>query len=83
MDYYLFIARSMTQAQQMVRALGQCGIRADMLRAPAGLTEFGCGYAVRIRGQQVDEARVCLGKAQVAPFHIFAREKGVYREVEA
>lgn len=37
MNEILFIARSVTHAQRMVRALEQCGIRSFLFRAPAGL----------------------------------------------
>lgn len=37
MNEILFIARSVTHAQRMVRALEQCGIRSVLFRAPAGL----------------------------------------------
>ena len=49
MDHELLLARSITQAQHMVRALGGCGIRAALMRAPMGLTDRGCAYAVRLR----------------------------------
>lgn len=42
MNEILFIARSVTHAQRMVRALEQCGIRSFLFRAPAGLTGGGC-----------------------------------------
>ena len=51
MNEILFIARSVTHAQRMVRALEQCGIRSVLFRAPAGLTGGGCSYAVKVRGQ--------------------------------
>ena len=49
MNEILFIARSVTHAQRMVRALEQCGIRSFLFRAPAGLTGGGCSYAVKVR----------------------------------
>ena len=49
MEYVIFIARSVTQAQRMMRTLEACGIWAKIFRAPVGLTEFGCSYAVKIR----------------------------------
>lgn len=82
MDYYLLIARSVTQAQHMVRALEQCGIRADMFRAPVGLTDRGCSYAVRVREEHLDAAKRCLRAAMLPPLHIFGRKNGMYREVE-
>ena len=43
MDHELLLARSITQAQHMVRSLGGCGIRSALMRAPVGLTDRGCG----------------------------------------
>lgn len=37
MNEILFIARSVTHAQRMVRALEQCGIRSFLFRARRGL----------------------------------------------
>ena len=50
MNEILFIARSVTHAQRMVRALEQCGIRSFLFRTPAGLTGGGCSYAVKVAG---------------------------------
>ena len=49
MDHELLLARSITQAQHMVRSLGGCGIRSALMRAPVGLTDRGCAYGVRLR----------------------------------
>ena len=38
MEEYLMTARSVTQAQRMMQALSQHGIRAAMGRSPVGLT---------------------------------------------
>ncbi len=81
MEYYLLIARSVTHAQQMARTLEQCGVHAGILRTPAGLTQSGCAYAVRIRKPQEERARNCLQQAQLLPKSVFAREDGCYREV--
>mgnify|MGYP000645688303 CR=1 FL=1 len=42
MEHYLIIARSVTYAQRMQRALGQAGIRSQIYRAPRDLTDMGC-----------------------------------------
>ena len=49
MEYVLIIARSITYAQRMSVALERAGVTNRIYRAPAGLTERGCAYAVRIR----------------------------------
>ena len=81
METYLLIARSITQAQHMARVLENCGIRAGIIRAPAGLTNRGCSYALRIRAGQWDAARACLQRAELRPIGIYQREGDDYREV--
>ena len=60
MEYVIFIARSVTQAQHMMRTLEAYGIWAKIFRAPVGLTEFGCSYAVKIRKDKLGQAMDCL-----------------------
>ena len=48
MEHYLIIARSVTYAQRMQRALARSGIRCRIFRAPRDLTDRGCAYAVQI-----------------------------------
>lgn len=81
MEYYLFIARSVTYAQRMARALDRCGVSASVMRAPTGLSELGCAYAVRLRRSQADVALDCLRRVQLAPKHIYVRSENSYREV--
>ena len=81
MEYYLLIARSVTQAQHMARELDKCGVRSGILRAPAGLTNRGCSYVLRIRAEQWNVARPCLEKADLKPLGIYSNQGNVYREV--
>ena len=81
MEYYLLIARSDTQAQHMARILEGCGVSAGILRAPAGLTNRGCSYAVRIRAEQWAASQKCLAQANLRPLGVYSRENGNYREV--
>ena len=48
MEYDLILARSVTYAQRMQRALNRAGIRSQLFRAPRDLTDLGCAYVVRI-----------------------------------
>ena len=48
MDYYLILARSVTYAQRMQRALERVGLRCQIYRAPRELTDLGCAYAVQL-----------------------------------
>lgn len=82
MDHDLLLARSITQAQHMQRALGSCGIRAAMQRAPAGLTDRGCAYALRLRTGQLRQAMSCLQAAGLRPLAAYHHGPGGYREAE-
>lgn len=81
MDEYLLIVRSVTHAQHTARVLGQCGIRGTMLRAPTGLTDRGCSYAVRVRTGDMGAVMRCLNGAGLTPLEVFIREDGGYRRV--
>ena len=65
MDHELLLARSITQAQHMVRSLGGCGIRSALMRAPVGLTDRGCAYGVRLRPGTLEQALSCLKSAGI------------------
>lgn len=81
MDYYLFVARSVTQAQHMAQVLAGCGIRAAVLRTPVGLSERGCSHAVKIRAEKMNAARSCLDRAQIKPLHIYHQDASGYKGV--
>ena len=78
MEYVLIIARSITYAQRMSVALERAGVTNRIYRAPAGLTERGCAYAVRIREQDLPKA---LHQAQIRPVQIYLFSRGVYQEL--
>ncbi len=82
MDYDLIIARSVTHAQRMLQTLQRNGLKGTMLRAPAGLTDRGCSYAIRIQTEERDPARQVLGAAGLAPIQWFTRENAGFREVD-
>ena len=83
MEHYLIIARSVTYAQRMQRALGQAGIRCRIFRAPRDLTDLGCAYAVQIQAADLSRALTALHRASLDPVQIFmTQQKGLYREVE-
>ena len=58
-EYDLILARSVTYAQRMQRALNRAGIRSQLFRAPRDLTDLGCAYGpLRIyvqRGGDIQE----------------------------
>ena len=45
---YLFMCRSLTNAQKAALILGRSGITASVVKAPQRLSAGGCGYAVSI-----------------------------------
>ena len=83
MDHYLIIARSVTYAQRMQRALARAGVRCQIFRPPRDLTDMGCAYAVRIAVSDLPEALTALHRDGLDPVQIFLFQKGLYQEVEA
>ena len=81
MEYVLIIARSITYAQRMSVALERAGVTNRIYRAPAGLTERGCAYAVRIREQDLAKELITLHQAQIRPVQIYLFSRGVYQEL--
>lgn len=82
MEYMILIARSVTQAQRMMRLLENCGIWAKIFRAPVGLTEFGCSYAVKIRREKLWQAMDCLRRGGLSPLSVHEKTESGYREVK-
>ena len=79
-DHELLLARSITQAQHMVRSLGGCGIRSALMRAPVGLTDRGCAYGVRLRPGTLEAALTCLQAAGITPLAVYHHTREGYRE---
>ena len=82
MEYVIIIARSVTQAQRMMRTLEDRGIWAKIFRAPVGLTEFGCSYAVKIRREKLWQAMDCLRRSGLKPLSVHEKTESGYREVQ-
>lgn len=81
MEHYLILARSVTFAQRMQKALGRSGIRCQIFRAPRDLTNLGCAYAVRIAVSDLTPALMTLHREALDPVQIFLYQHGLYREV--
>ena len=81
MDRYLFTARSVTHAQQMMRVLENAGISTKVRRASAALTQRGCGYTLEIAPHRYEKALEALEAAQVKPIKIFLVRDGIRQEV--
>lgn len=72
MDHYLFLARSVTHAQQMAKMLEQAGIFASIKRANAALTGKGCGYTVEVSERNFARAEAILQTSPVKPLKVIA-----------
>ena len=81
MDHYLIIARSVTYAQRMQRALARAGVRCQIFRAPRDLTDRGCAYAVRVAVSYLTGALTALHRESLDPVQIFLYQRGLYQEV--
>ena len=78
MEYDLILARSVTYAQRMQRALNRAGIRSQLFRAPRDLTDLGCAYLVRIRPNDLAAA---LRREGLGPLRIYVQRGGDIQEV--
>ena len=81
MEYYLILARSVTYAQRMQRALERAGVRCQIFRAPRDLTDLGCAYALRLAVPDLSPALVALHRASLDPVQVFLYQHGFYQEV--
>ncbi|MBR3569811.1 MAG: DUF3343 domain-containing protein [Oscillibacter sp.] len=80
MEHDLLLARSVTYAQRMQKALDRAGIASRVYRAPRDLTNLGCAYALRVAPKDLREALLVLRGEKLSPVQIFAYRRGEYRE---
>lgn len=81
MNHYLFLARSITHAQEMAKVLEQGGIRVKIRRAGAGMTERGCGYSLEIPENRFSQAKDTLNASGKQPVKMFYVSNGKRQEV--
>ena len=81
MEHYLILARSVTYAQRMQRAVTGVGVRCQMFRAPRDLSESGCAYAIKVSREEMEKALNAIYKAGLGPVRVFWYQQGMYREV--
>lgn len=81
MEHYLILARSVTYAQRMQRALTKVGVRCQFFRAPRDLTEAGCAYVLRVALPDLSQALSAIYRESLGPVQIFLYQNGVYQEV--
>ncbi len=80
---YLIMCKSLTYAQRASRALESAGIKAHLLKAPAGLMSNGCGYCVSVSPFDAERA-VGLLRAKNLPIgRIYLKKSdNSYQEVK-
>ena len=83
MEHYLILARSVTYAQRMQKAMSRAGVRCQMFRAPRDLSDSGCAYAIKVEMSDLASALHAVYRAALGPVQIFLYQNGVYREVRA
>ena len=81
MEHYLILARSVTYAQRMQKALARIGIRCQFFRAPRELTDAGCAYVLRVAGTDLSGALNAIYRESLGPVRIFWYQSGTYQEV--
>lgn len=81
MEQYWIIARSVTYAQRMERALAAAGIRTRIFRAPRELSNLGCAYAVELTGGALQPALAILRSAGLYPAKLYLLQQGKYVEL--
>jgi len=80
-EHYLILARSVTYAQRIQRALERAGVRCRIARAPRNLTDQGCAYVVQVAVVDLSQALIAIHRAALDPVQIFLYQNGVYQEV--
>ena len=81
MNHYLFLARSVTNAQEMAKVLENAGISAKIRRASPGMTERGCGYSLEVAEQRFIQAQDALLRSGKKPVKVFRVSDGRREEV--
>ncbi len=81
MDYYLFVARSVTHAQRMAQVLSDAGVSSRIRRAGAGISERGCGYTLEIAVRGFARAKEACRAGGVLPTRVLRVSGGTKQEV--
>ena len=82
MGLYYITFRSVTFAQRGEKVLSQNHIRVNLLRTPRWMEEQGCGYALRVRAQEIEPAVALLRERQIPMRRVYVqRPEGQFEEV--
>lgn len=57
--------RSITGAQLGAKLLQRAGLRHLMMRSPQSMAKNGCGYALRVKGKDLEQAILILRQGNV------------------
>ena len=82
MDNIWMTAKSLTQAQRMMRVLKSAGIATVLQRAQGAAAAKGCGYMIGIKKSEEKRGRDTLGAAGIAPERVFYGNGTLRREAE-
>lgn len=83
MVYYYIMCRSLTYAQKSVRVLERVGISGRVVRAPKGISNSGCSYAVKVSEQYLSLGLSHLKQSNLRPKNVFIeRAVGTFSEVD-
>lgn len=81
MNQYLITCRSLTSAQKAAQLLERNGINSLVIKAPQGLSNAGCGYAVSVY-RNISYAVSLLRSARLLSGKVFEKqENGAYKEL--
>ena len=81
MEHYLILARSITYAQRMQRAVSAAGVRCQMFRAPRDLAESGCAYVLKVGASELNRALGAIYRSGLGTVRLFEYQNGMYRGV--
>lgn len=82
MDIYYLTCRSLTYAQRASRVLTEAGTRNLLVRTPQRMSREGCGYAVRVNGEELGSALGALASSGLPPKRVYRQLRaGGYEEV--
>lgn len=81
MEYCLITFRSVTPAQRGEGALRRSGLSCTLQRTPKWMEEQGCGYSLRVRPADVENAVSILRKQRIAYRKVYHYEQGQGEEL--
>ena len=82
MKFYYITFRSVTFAQRGEKVLQGALIRCNLMRTPKWMEEKGCGYCLRLRASNAEEAVELLRKKQVPMRKVYLQNPdGVLEEI--